>query len=842
MAFKAAAAVVICASFGTGAQATINGSCSGYAQDPNALGTFNADGTIIRNEPLPVLNDGATVYAEADANSAKVMSLSFGERFFIVRFKDDFYQISSDTRLNVEKDTIGWVKGEDILCRNLPILNKDGIARKFYVRTKASFVDDEQGTIKPKAGPKSEECANINGRCRELSRFTLYFVFAMDEASERVLLMARPRNDGDARLIGWVSMKDGWLWDTRYGLRPKENLVFDEGKGEWAAGEERRACLYETLEKAEEFVGSDTCFVPILGGNRWFNYALRIPVFERVTHAGQDYFRVAMPTSGVGSEAADDVLSQVNGLDEAIKLLKNLGSLDVFFLLDGTQSMQPHIDSLTGGVEGTGILASIQDAFANDPRFDGVKVRYGYRVYRDWYASEYGIDEGVGEGMPFDSNCAPTDDELKLNQERFNAEVKQIDTQKSGNGPRDTDHEENLIMGLAIAADDMTPCSDNVKLLFVVGDTGYDLETQIERGTPLEGEDEVLGYMTQGFSTEDDPIIPFFIQVPKVQTGANYLEAYDKFTNQGKFFVQKIGEHFSVGLKGNPEINIGEHFYQMSDAGGDAGQEELVNYILDRVSKFGDQRPINEVIAELQGGTALVKIIDALSKSSGSKNSVPALRLAQIEKRICDELGKACQERVFNDVTEGYIPANGDVQTDIWVGGEEFRAWRSKLELIKDTSALSPKELSSVIVKMMVDGVKNSTGDLSPSEMRMPIADFLKLKHGLPTGEQTPLLNYSISDFIYSGDGSGSDGELIEICELYRVARWLERHREIFDAVDTTEVPVFTLEDSSQDCDMKHPTPELIMGDRKLFPEDTMSYRKAQLDDTIFWLPNKFLP
>ena len=824
------------------AYAGIAGSCEDYFEDPRAVGEILDDGEVTRANPIPILRDGSEVYADPEEGARTVQKLAFGDRLFITHFENGFYKVALDTRKD-ETSSLGWVKGDDLLCRNRPVLSPEGIARKFYVRTKASFVDEEQGAIRARSGPRTEECAGINGRCRELSRFTLYYVYASDPVSQRVLLQGRPSADADAPLIGWVNLKEGYLWDTRFGLRPKENLVFDSSVGEWSEGDERRACLYETLEDADKSGDSESCFVPILGGNRWFNYSLRIPVFERVEFNGKHYFHVAMPTSGVGSDAADDVLSQVQGLDEAIKLLQNLGNLDVFFLLDGTQSMQPHIDSLTGANGGSGVLTAIQDAFENDPRFENVQVRFGYRVYRDHYAGNYGI----GEGMPFDSNCSPTDEELDISGKKFEEEIKKIDTQFGTGGPRDTDFEENLITGLAYAADDMANCPEHVKLLFVIGDTGYDLETQKERGTPIEDEDEVLSYMTQNFSTEDDPIVPFFIQVPNVgkqlKMRGSRLEAYEaaykKFEDQGKHFAQKIGDHFSIGLKGNSDVKINEHFYSLDGSSIADAQTKLVEYILGRVSNFGDQRPINEVIAELQGGTALVKIISALS---GSDN-VPALRLASIEKRICEELGKACEERVFNDITEGYIEDNEDIQLDIWVDGEEFRAWRSKLELVKDTSLLSAKELSSTIVKMMVDGLQNSTGDLSPSEMNMSIAEFLKLKHGLPTGSQTPLLNYSIGDFIYQDDVAEGDSsiDLIEICELYRVARWLERHREIFDALDRSEVPLFSLE-AVETCEMRYPTQELKMEGRERFPEDTMSFRQVQLNETIFWIPNKYLP
>ncbi|MGR3615303.1 MAG: hypothetical protein ACU0BB_04610 [Paracoccaceae bacterium] len=824
--------------FGTtaAAQATIQGSCDAYFDLPTAVGDIERDGTVTRSEPLAVIRDGAEVFSDPDGNSRVNEQLGFGERVFVTREENGYFSLNRDTR-EPDLADIGWIHGRDLLCNNLPILNEKGISRKFYVRTEASYSDEGVTTIKAKAGPETEECSQINGRCFELTRFTLFFIFAIDEGSNRVLLLGSPLNEGDTPLIGWVNIDDGYLWDTRYGLRPSENLVFDEATGNWRAGEERRACLYQTLEEAEN-ASEEVCYVPVLGGNRWFNYSLRIPVFERVEHNGEHYFKVALPSAGLGKDSADDVLTQVKGLDEAIRVLQALRKLDVFFLLDGTQSMQPHIDSIVGAEGKEGVLESIQTAFANDPRFDGVQIRYGYRVYRDHYAGYYGI----GEGMPFDQNCDPTEDELKANYAQFQSEVKTIDTQFAGDGTvRDTDHEENMILGLAFAADDMVSCPEHVKLMFVVGDTGYDLETQIERGTPIGSEDEVLSYLTQGFSTDLDPIIPFFIQVPQV-TGlsASYGPAYEKFTQQGRFFAERIGQHFTQELKGNSEINIGEHFFSLDGRNPETAQIEMVNYVLDRVSKFGDQRPINEIIAELQGGAALVDIISTLQ---GGDSNVPALRLAQIEKRICDELGSACTERVFNDITDGYIRDDEDIRLDVWVDSDEFQNWKSKLDLLKNTNQVEPLELSRIIVRMMVDGLEKTIGELSPSEMNMSMAEFLKLKHGLPTGSQTPLLNYTINDFLRSEDGSATAGQLVEICELYRVARWLERHREIFASVNNSEVPLFNLEPvDPASCDMRYSTPELKFDGRERFPEDSMSFRQAQMNRSIFWLPNGYLP
>lgn len=823
----------------------LEGSCEeGYFDNPSAAGTLFNDGRVLRNDPIPALRDGVQVLGTPNEGADVIETLSFGERVFITQFDNGFYAVNRDTR-DDSLPNFGWVAGKDLLCGNLPLLNETGISRKFIVRTQATYSGDGSGALTAKAGPLTEDCVEDAGNCRQLTRFTIFYAYGIDEAAQRVLLLGSPTSSGATPLIGWVNFDDGYFWDTRYGMRPRENLVFESGAGGLTAGEERRACLYQTLEEAEN-ADTNVCYVPILGGNRWFKYSLRIPVFERVEHKGKHYYRVALPSAGVGADAAEDVLTQVQGLDAAISALQNLTSLDVFFLLDGTQSMQPHIDSIIGSDGKKGVLEAIQSAFANDARFEDVRIRYGYRVYRDHYAGDFGI----GEGMPFDNNCNPTDEELGVNQQQFQSEIKNIDTQfGSGSGVRDTDHEENLILGLAYAADDMANCTQNTKLLFVVGDTGYDLVTQQERGTPISSEEEVLGFLTQSFSPDVDPIIPFFIQVPRVSTKESYETAYQKFTVQGRYFTQRIGEHFLSNLKGASEANISDHFFSLDGKEPEQAQAELVEFVLNRVSGFGDQRPVNEIIAELQGGAALVDIISALQSDDAS---VPALRLAQIEKRICEELGAACTERVFNDVTEGYIEDSEDSVLDVWVFSQEFRNWQLKLDIMAQSNQLTAKELSHTIVRMMVDGLENATGDsleqitggqLSPGEMNMSMAEFLKRKHGLPTGSQSPLLNYTIGDFVYMHDETAQAGssELVEVCELYRVARWLESHREIFAAVDGSEVPLFTLEDATG-CDMRLPTPELVYEGRERFPDRAMSFRQEQMNAGFFWLPNAYLP
>jgi len=487
--------------------------------------------------------------------------------------------------------------------------------------------------------------------------------------------------------VGWVSAVDGYIWETRHAIRPREDLRAEAASEGLSVGDERVACMYETIEGA---IAGEACQTPILGGYRWFNYPLRIPILDRVEQDDRSFFRVAMPTAGIGSDASGDVLQQFGGLDAAIS--------------DG------------------GVLQAIQAGFANDFRFEGVQVRYGFRAYRDYYAG----DAGMGEVFPLGTDCSPSKEDLEAQNAAFLNEIQTISAETGAND---------------LAA----------------------LKEQGQNFTP----ENASQMLTQGFSRDLDPVIPFFIQVPRTHDettlGGAELEAYDRayrrFETQGSFYVNAVSDHFQQDLNLNQNVRIAEHFYSLDGTSIGEAKGSLVEFIFDKVALFGDQRPLNE-------------------------------------------LGDACENRVFNSVAEGYIEDNGDVIQDVLFSSEEFRTWRSKLDALKNSNQVTATELSEMIVKMMVDGLRNSTQEAS---------------------------------------GGTDQPGLVEICELYRVARWLESHRELFDTIEASEIPTFSL-DPVQSCDMRYPTPELTLKERTRFPEETMSFRHVLSDNTVYWIPNAYLP
>lgn len=825
---------------GAPAYAQISGSCLGHFGSADQIGDIEDDGAIIRTDRVPVIVESSDIRSDPDPQSPVVSALPFGERVFLLRQSDDYLLVGPDARY--EGNALGWVHADTLLCRTTPLRTEEGISQKFFIRTAANVAEGEPTAIEPTAGPRTTTCARLNDSCQSLTRFSLFYIFAEDPQTNRVLLIGRQLSENDTPLIGWVSGDDGYRWNSRYGMRPSDNMALNEATGVLEPGPEIRLCLHETLEEAAAAT-EDRCLYPILGGPRWFTSTIRIPVLDRVEHQGTPYLRVALPIAGVGEDSRDELLDQVAGLDAAIAALQSLKNIDVYFLIDGTQSMGPHIDALIGRGASEGIIPAIQNAFETDPRFSNVTVRYGYRVYRDTYAGGvFGIVEE--DSLRLSRECNPSEADLAANREAVQEGIARIDPDYTGGtGIRDTDHEENLALGLAFAVDDMAACEDNVKLLFIIGDTGFDSERLAADDSPITTEAQIVSLLAESTTRSVDPIVPFFIQVPQVNSQSqNYVEAYDLFTTQAQSMLQSISQLYTEGLEQPRDWGIEENYFSLDGRDISTSQVEMVDFILSRVANYGDQRPVNEIIAGLRTGESLVQIITALQ---GSAEGIPALRLAQIERRICDTLGAACTERIVSDVAEGYIEHTEDVIMDVLLTSNEFSEWSEQLDVFRDLNALSMIDQSQLVVNMMTNSVQKTLGELTPAEMNMSIADFLALRAGLPVGDNTPLLDYSLRDFVAATDGETTrmDGNEVELCELLYVIRWLERHRPIFAAIDRGEVPLFSTQEITN-CQLRRDTMrELQILDPRRFPDpDRMSYAFVRMSEREFWIPENFLP
>ena len=781
---------------------SIDGSCAGFDIPVNKDGSVDWIGTI------KVLREGAPVYATPRSRN-KMADLAFGRTLEIVSMKGRRLEVQTFS----DEEPLGWVESSDLLCNERPLRGSKGLEQKLYIRTETTVRGDKPATVKAFPNPSGDAC---DGKCRELSRFNGYFIFAVDRKSGRLLLADNYLLDETTMLVGWVDRKDGFIWETAYGLRPKEVLVY--AKGHENAGQERAICIFPTLEDAE--LGRK-CH-PVLGGDRWYLYPDRIPVLGRKGR----YFRVIVPLAGTGIQRQGDakftISPEVLGRKtDALESLEKLKRVDIFFLVDGTQSMDPFIAAIRGTGDRPGIVQRIIKAFGEDDAFRQTQLRFGFRVYRDGFAG----NGGIGEGLPLDTDCEVTAGSLGANLKKFETAIAKVRATTTDFAQGDTDYEENLLGGIHQALDDVLTCPDNTKVLFVIGDHGYNADAQRARGNRAIGIGELTANMAGSRERGEKSVVTFFIQTPNgvatARSPAAYRRAYDLFKQQGRSMVRTI-----LGSKHAGET---DRFLLVSNDG------QLPEKITGAVKLFGDSRVVNEIIADLRGGTPLVEVITRLQGAREFKN-LPGLFWDIIEQGSCRALGKQCNERIYETVLEGFVRDNSDVVIDVWLKSDDLTRWVSLLNLMRDVRQYSGKEQRIAFVQALVDTLQSVIAKPLYEDTDETLGDYLERKGGLPVRDTSPLMKYSLKTLM--------NPRKVPNCEILRLATWVQNAKQMLAVVSKGDRrPVFKTEEYPGECPGGKDIP-FIDGDIDQRPlgEEGMNYGHPFQKAKIFWVQKGFLP
>ena len=247
--------------------------------------------------------------------------------------------------------------------------------------------------------------------------------------------------------------------------------------------------------------------------------------------------------------------------------------VDVMLVIDGTLSMAPHIDALAGQGTDSGVAAALKAALADDPDLADLKIRLGFRVYRDLYD---GVG-GIGEGYLLGADCAHG-----LDARAFRQALRQVDT-RAGNSAHDLDFEENVFGGIVQGAGDMATCADHAKVMIVIGDSGYDIESQIEQGGIGLTEGQVVDFLTLNQSPTARPVVPFFVHVPGATQNPDALRAQDLFVRQAMAIVAPVLRHLDSQGGGTKVSDAAERHVYQSTRGG----PELVEIVVAIITAFG---------------------------------------------------------------------------------------------------------------------------------------------------------------------------------------------------------------------------------------------------------------
>ncbi|MBF0175701.1 MAG: hypothetical protein HQL63_02455 [Magnetococcales bacterium] len=787
-----------------------SGSCAGVDFAP-----LYQDKALKWSGPVVRVLRGKAPVLDKPQSGTRVGELVFNQTVEILEESGDRLKVRS-ARLQEQPSLTGWMAKSDLLCRDLPIKGESGLETKFFVRTSPTARDEENKSdpaIRVFQDPEMTECVGGNGHCREgASRFHMYFV--MDQRGSSLLLADRFRLKDDDLLVGWVNERDGFAWDNAFGLRPREDIKAPDGQGPGTV------CTYERLEDA--VMQSVSACSPVEGGNKWFRSSVRIPVLDMVDTRGRHvepgdlsdvgsgearrFYKVALARPGlVGRPIGNGKFAISPGLAQRImpefKSLSSKKNVDIFFVLDATASMDAVIDAVRGTSQKPGVIQEIIQSLKGRPGFKETQFRFGFRVFRDNYADKLvpnSPGDGIGEGYPLPEACNLTPEQQTRSYDDFQKAISQVRVTVDDQD----DYEENLYGGIHQAlAEDIKSCPDHLKLMFVIGDSGYrsGIPYVDGRGRHFERakyrrpvDRETLIALLRGGEkpgVKANNVLSFIIQTPAHPESAKrpelYNVAYAKFENQLRHILQQ-------SLPGDSSDN--EHFFRMDEA-------KLLARLVGTVEKLGGSTLINEIILDIHGGAALNTVIERLRRE---RVDIPGVYWHILKQGACGDLGDQCERRVYDTTSVGYVEANDKVVEDLWVDSSTLSSWIRILKGFEGYHELPEPQLRRALISALVLGLQQEIRRPPLDVSGETPAEYAQRRGGLPVRRHSPLLSYQVpalsaertmrdkDKHLVVADANGKPIlykerhpiQAVTYCELKRLAMWAISSKQMLEIVE----------------------------------------------------------
>lgn len=824
-------AVLVCGSGAASAQGRqITGSCVDFDLTQYVRTQKNPYGEGRR---AMALYDGVSLYGDRNGGGARG-SLNLGE-LVIIEEEGDYLGVR---RLAQERDDLSYVRRSDLRCENRPLYSAEtGLERKAVIKVGTVRSDVQKGrTVSAFRTPTLDDCTDT---CRKLSRFELYFIFA--ETADALLLAREVRvaTTANSPMVGWISKEDVYEWPYSVGLRVREDYTYGDGYGS--------ACGYLSLAEARE-ANADKC-QPILGGPSWFESSTRLLVMqqypivegERVDRTEDVIYETVAPITSRDSEGlsvADGKLtsevegegdyvvdpSSLRGADADV-LLKNK-RIDLFFLIDGTKSMLPHIDSIRGANGQDGLIQTMLNGLKIKIA-QGIQFRAGFRVFRDTNRADR---TSIGEGLPLpEQDCARMSREAyDANLEEFSRAIQSVDVTTDDKD----DFSEDLYGGLAQALRDIRGCPDNLKLVFIITDAGYDQRAQQERGVKVPD----VARLAERFNEEFRSGLIFFVrprQDPSV-TNPKYIAAWEDLIAEAQNLLPRL----DIVRDLQTAKEKAQFFFQLRGdaADGAAIVGEINNLIIDPTAQ---PAAIDNLIIDIRGGASLQQAIERLRAEN---KDIPAYFWRLVERGACKDLGEACRNATYQSVTKVFVRNEPEkIALDVWMTDEQFKNWDNLLSRATNPDR-SVAEQREAAVSSIDDAIRTIIREPPYDDENETFGEYLDRARVLPIGFRTPLLGYSLNDLIRP--------DKVSACELLSLITWLEASRQMLKIVALGDkLPSTSLAEGPPQCPhvtqagsrIRNPTREI--GEKKL---EKGSLRFSASENTLsvptYWIPQKYLP
>jgi hypothetical protein len=679
------------------------------------------------------LNTPVFQESSGDARTTKV--LGFSERVHIVDPGE------GTTRLRIKDSSgqpVGWVERTAVMCGTYPVkdVGGTGLYKRVVVRTDTAV----QGQVQAKKLYQTPEAVDqrCEGPCAEVSRFQWYFIYA-EENGHYLISESANLGSSTSRLMGWLPTADGYIWNTALGLRPKESLAGPDGVAV-SGTPEKYACAYRTIAELTSARPEDCN--QILGGLRWYGLTVRMAVVQQTQRA----YEVLFSNAGTA------------GRDNGASLAQGLNNLDVFFVLDGTKSMGKVIASVKE------LMTQINGRMKSKISEGGV-VRYGFRIYRD--SNPKTKQDGVtnSEALPLSKTLCD-----KTNLQEFNTAFAPV---KAEDPVEDDDFPENSFGGMVQAADDISGCSNNAKLVFVIGDAGYDGNKQRSRNPtgPVWTEQAIVQRFSSkapGSKFATQPVL-VFIQPPKekgpVSNQANYDSAYAMFASQATTILSQ--------LYGNTKLSsfTTSNLIALSEDLVGPGQQTAINTALQQIDRSMNPAAVQEITAGLVAGQSLEQIIERLRANSSL--NIPINYLQFVEESLCRRLGDQCRTQVLEAVNRAFVPVDDKVVPEVLLSKDQVDKWQKILNIYKSFGAnVAGREGRNQLVNTMYAAI----GSLIQVDMQndgVKLADKLQFAAGLPASGRSPLMQYSDSDLL--------DVNKVPACEIDNLKQYAIKKYDVLD-------------------------------------------------------------
>lgn len=750
------------------------------------------------------------VYQDSAGEARAPKTLAFGE---LVRITDPG---EGTERLRIKDSSgqpAGWVDRASVLCATYPLrdVGGTGLYKRAIVRTDTAVQGQVVGKklYQTSAGAPGES-SRCDGPCAEASRFQWFFVYA-EENEHYLISEAANLGSTSGRVLGWLPKKDGYSWNTALGIRPIEELASPNGdppRGD-PPPHERYVCAYETEQKLN--AGKPEDCNQILGGRRWYGLNVRMAVLQQTPRFYEVLFSNA----------------QTAGRDTG-QMAQGLNNLDVFFVLDGTKSMQGAIDAIKK------LMTQINQRMVSKTGNGGV-VRYGFRVYRDSNAKTRVDGVSNSEALPLSKTVCD-----KSNKPEFDAAFAPV---KAYDPEEDDDFSENSFGGLVQASEDISGCPNNAKLVFVIGDAGYDADKQRSRNFPAFAEQQIA----QRFSSKErgskfvtQPVL-VFIETPREKAQLSNQTAYDKaysaFETQGKTILSQ--------LYGGTKLDNANNFIPLSQDLMGAGQQAAIDQTVGRIDSLLNPAAIAEINSALGRGEPLEAIIERLRNNSSL--NIPIKYLDFVEESLCAQLREQCHTQVKEAVNHAYVPADDKVVPEVLLSKDQLDKW---LKILYQFKGFSSNVAGQNGRDALVNALWSAVGSIVVVDMQndgVSLADRLQFAAGLPAAGRSHLMQYSDSDL--------RNTNLVPACEIENLKQYAAKKYEVLNipfGTDGKSKPIFVQAPWPEDvaCPMSAKGKAVPFIDGDVRPQNlnragqqtnySLMHRRA--NESFFWLPVDNLP